>query len=220
MKKLFLLFLLPLCLGLMGMESCFPGDGYTDPSFGTIGHGPALSYTENGNGTFTDDITKFIWEEKTGTPGSSVDCTDATVCADPHNVNNRYTWTDTGDGDSTDPDGTLFTVFIPQLNDACDGDPTITCSSDLDCGTDGPCGFPGHRDWCVPNVKRLQSIVDYSMSNPASSVPGETAASFYWSSTTFASGTNGAWFVNFGDGDVSLTSKLGSLFARAVRPCS
>jgi len=33
----------------------FPGDGYPNPdAFGLSGHGPALSYTNNGDGTFTD----------------------------------------------------------------------------------------------------------------------------------------------------------------------
>jgi len=29
------------------------------------------------------------------------------------------------------------------------------------------CGYAGHRDWRIPNVKELQSIVDYSQVNPA-----------------------------------------------------
>ena len=40
----------------------FPGDGYSDPSFGTYGHGSALSYTDNPDGTFTDDNTGFVLE--------------------------------------------------------------------------------------------------------------------------------------------------------------
>lgn len=150
MKKVFFLFLVPLCLGLMGMESCFPGDGFPNPDvFGLSGHGPALSYTDNGDGTVTDDNTGVMWEMKAGSVGTPVDRTDATVCPDPHNVNNRYTWTDQGDGDITDPDGTLFTVFLPQLNDVAGG---------------GANCFAGYCDWCIPNVKRLQSIVDYAMS--------------------------------------------------------
>jgi len=29
------------------------------------------------------------------------------------------------------------------------------------------CSYAGHRDWRIPNVKELQSIVDYSQVNPA-----------------------------------------------------
>ena len=42
----------------------FPGDGYFDPSFGTFGHGPALIYMDNGDGTFTDCNTKCMLGEK------------------------------------------------------------------------------------------------------------------------------------------------------------
>ncbi|MGB7292738.1 MAG: DUF1566 domain-containing protein [Thermodesulfobacteriota bacterium] len=85
----------------------------------------------------------------------------------------------------------------------------------------GPCGFAGFRDWCVPNVKRLQSIVDYAMANPSIDPTfGATQSSGYWSSTTVANGTNLAWLVSFSSGDVLNFSKSTNLFARAVRPCS
>src|SRR3972149_7394926 len=78
----------------------FPGDGYANPdAFGVSGHGPALSYTDNGDGTFTDNNTKYMWEIKDQSGGV-------------HDVDNNYNWTDTIDADNTDPDGTLFTVFL------------------------------------------------------------------------------------------------------------
>ncbi|MDA2920750.1 DUF1566 domain-containing protein [Desulfobacterota bacterium AH_259_B03_O07] len=181
MKKVFLLFLVPLCLGLMSQEACFPGDGYTNPDgFGVSGHGPALSYTNNRDGTFTDNVTNFMWEIKDNNRGV-------------HDVDNTYTWSSSG----TAPDGTLFTVFLAGVNASALG---------------------GFSDWCIPHVKVLQSIVDYSTFNPASFlVPGLTAASFYWSATTDASFPNGAWGVNFNLGDVDSISKDGSNHARAVR---
>jgi uncharacterized protein DUF1566 len=189
----------------------FPGDGYGNPdSSGVSGHGPALSYTNNGDGTFTDNNTKFMWEIKTNVTGSV------------HNVGNTYTWTS---GGVTTPNGTLFTDFLHKLNNTCAGDETKSCTSDDDCtvangGPGGPCGFAGHRDWCIPNVKQLQSIVDYSKSSPASSVPGATDTTFYWSATsTFESITTDAWGVDFSDGIVSIDSKSNGVQARAVRPC-
>ncbi len=78
------------------------------------------------------------------------------------------------------------------LNNTCRDDETVACESNADCsiangGPGEPCGSAGKRDWCIPNVKKLQSIVDYRVIDPASSFPGSTVASFYWSATTFAS---------------------------------
>jgi hypothetical protein len=207
MKKVFLLFLLPLSLGLMGMKSRFPGDGYPDPdAFGVSGHGPALNYTDNGDGTFTDDVTKFIWEIKTD---------DGSV----HDVDNEYTWTDTTNGDNTDPDGTLFTEFLYALNNTCDGEGITDCESKKDCAKGENCGFTGHKDWCIPNIKVLQTIVDYTTFNSASSVPGLISTSPYWSSTTFAYDTDSAWIVISATGDVFADAKSSLYRARAVRPC-
>lgn len=35
-----------------------------------------MSYTDNLDGTFTDDNTGLMWEIKTGTVGDSVECTN------------------------------------------------------------------------------------------------------------------------------------------------
>jgi hypothetical protein len=199
----------------------FPGDGYDNPDgLDVSGHGPALSYQDNGDGTFTDCNTKLMWEEKTGDPEqSSVFCKDASNCPDPHNVINTYTWTDSPGG--TEPNGTLFTLFLDQLNNHCDGDATKNCDSDSDCGGDGPCGFAGHRDWRIPNVKELQSIVDYSVHDPAWSAPGAVKTSFtfyYWSATTYAFDNSNAWSVYFSVGGDDYNEKYFNFFARAVRP--
>ncbi|MGR3219922.1 MAG: Lcl C-terminal domain-containing protein [Candidatus Anammoxibacter sp.] len=120
------------------------------------------------------------------------------------------------------PDGTLFTVFLDTLNNKCDSDETTSCTTDADCTDIGNelCGLAGYRDWEIPNVKRLQIIVDYSVFNPSSSVPGAVITSYDWSSTTLAFDTNFAWFVDFFFGGVNGSVKYVGLKARAVRPCS
>ena len=63
-----------------------------------------------------------------------------------------------------------------------------------------------YSDWRLPNSNELQSIVDYSRYNPSIDTtyfPG-TVASDYWSSTTNAYVTNGAWNINFGTGYMNL----------------
>jgi hypothetical protein len=67
----------------------------------------------------------------------------------------------------------------------------------------------GHSDWRLPNRNELQSIVDYSRYNPAIDTtffPG-TVASYYWSSTTYAGLTDGAWIVSMDDGYVGYYGK-------------
>ena len=74
-------------------------------------------------------------------------------------------------------------------------------------------GFAGHTDWRIPNVKELQSIVDYGNGNPAVDAAFNTNCTApctvttcsrtqysapYWSSTTTAGGSATAWFVYFG----------------------
>ena len=189
-----------------GDECVLPGDGVD---------GPPLDYQVKSNGTIRDRNTELIWERKLAADNQA--CT-ALVQADcsVRCVNNFYTWTDT----STAPDGTLFTDFLAKLNNRCEKDETKSCTSKADCApVGGKCGFAGKRDWRIPNVKELQSIVDYGVFNPAidATFPGETAAGDYWSSTTYAVGSSGAWSVFFADGFVDVVGKANPLPGRAVR---
>jgi len=191
----------------------FPGDGYGSPdAFGVSGHGPALSYSQPGtpDGTFTDDNTGLMWEIKDDAGGI-------------HDKDITYTWTDSCEGfdlvELSDPDGTLFTMFLDTLNTTCDGAGVTDCVDDSVCGV-GVCGFAGYQDWRIPNVKELQSIVDYSVFNPSSSVPGLTRTDYYFSATTVAFNTPFAWVVSFGgDGvNIGIRNKCDNLYVRAVRP--
>src|SRR5262245_60214271 len=98
-------------------------------------------------------------------------------------------------------------------------------------GLNAGAGFAGHTDWRLPNVKELQSIVNYQNFNPAVSPAFNTgcvasctvltcsctATNIYRSYTTEAGFSSAAWCVGFPDGSVFSLVKSISLRVRAVR---
>ena len=100
-------------------------------------------------------------------------------------------------------------------------------------------GFAGHTDWRVPNVKELQSILDYENLTPSVSptfnhIAGQragvgcdpsvpctdctcTASGPYWTSTTWVQTPANAWDIDFSNGDHDAPRKSDGLFVRAVR---
>lgn len=175
-----------------GQTTCYDGTGNVIPCFGTdqdgdIQAGAALSYTDNGNGTITDNNTGLVWEKKSD---------DGSI----HDKDTTYTWDN------------AFLLHVAGLNQAA---------------------FAGHTDWRLPNVKELESIVDYENSIPAvtPAFNNNCAASCtvltcsctavsndnYWSSTTYAFVPGFAWVVFFGNGDVDNALKANNNSVRAVR---
>lgn len=168
------------CWGSTGVIPC-PGTGQD----GDIQAGAALAYTDNGDGTITDDNTGLMWEKLSD---------DGSI----HDKDTNYTWDN---------------AFAAKV-------------ADLNSGT-----FGGYTDWRLPNVKELQSIVNYENVNPSVSPAFDTgctagctvttcsctASLVYWSSSTFAYGASGAWGLTFSDGTVFPVSKTARTCVRAVR---
>lgn len=85
---------------------------------------------------------------------------------------------------------------------------------------EGGAGYAGHSDWRLPSVKELQSIVDYSRTDPAiHSVFGPTTSFWYWSATPTAvySVPQRAWVVDFTGGSVFPDDTSFGRPVRAVR---
>jgi uncharacterized protein DUF1566 len=100
---------------------------------------------------------------------------------------------------------------------------------------EGGQGFARHRDWRIPNVKELLSIIDYARFNPAvgDAFNGTgcesgckkladpkcscVAADLYWTSTTFSDFPAHALIVDFRAGQVDDRVKTNRHYVRAVR---
>ena len=75
-----------------------------------------------------------------------------------------------------------------------------------------------YTDWRLPNIKELQSIVDYSSYNPSIDTNYFTYnSSYYWSSTTNSLNPSYAWIVGFNSGYSANGSKNGNSSVRCVR---
>jgi len=128
------------------------------------GQYPTLRYTDNGNGTITENNTLLTWQK---------DDDDTT-----------RTW--------------------EQALGYCEG---LTLA--------------GYTDWRLPNIKELHYLVDSATYNPAidtTAFPSSKAAP-YWSSTTIASASSFAWFVDFyyGYAGAPYSDKTGSYYVRCLR---
>jgi len=78
--------------------------------------------------------------------------------------------------------------------------------------------FAGHDDWRLPNVRELQSIVDYGRLNPSIDPVFWAESGWYWSSSTSVLYPVLAWVVYFFDGYVNVyVGKGDHHYVRAVR---
>jgi hypothetical protein len=212
----------PLALPATGQTTQYVGN-----DDGAMEAGATLSYTDNGDGTITDNNTGLMWEKKVALDSSANG-------ANPHDADNCYDWAGNCSGsgaycgvDADCPSGQTCGAGSP--SDCFVGATIYQWVADLSAAN-----FAGHNDWRIPNVKELQSIVDYGRWVPAVA-PAFNGAScgasctdmtspacsctqnYYWSSTTSAYSSYYAWLVYFHGGYVRFDDKSLNNYVRAVR---
>lgn len=75
----------------------------------------------------------------------------------------------------------------------------------------------GYKDWKMPIVEELESIIDRTKRSPAINPLFKCESASYWSSSPVAGGTDLAWFVDFLDGSVYVDNRLYDFYVRPVR---
>jgi hypothetical protein len=138
---------------------------------------PSPRFTDNGDNTVTDSLTKLVWTKNANYWGTK-------------------TWMEA----------------LGYANSLHDEYPVMIKTGVHDGSKAG--------DWRLPNIRELQSLVDYGRVAPPlpSDAPFTNVLSGgHWSSSTVEAGTTSAWCVNFGVGNVFGDGKLNGRWVWCVR---
>lgn len=111
-------------------------------------------------------------------------------------------------------------MWIKDLN-MVNGGATLNWATALTLADGGT--WCGYSDWRMPNINELRSLVNYGYASPAnwlmygsgsSGSPACSGACFanvqanrYWTSSSDASGTTSAWYVNMNNGTIGVGGK-------------
>jgi hypothetical protein len=181
-----------------GLPATGQTTSYGTGSDGDVQAGGALSYTDNGDGTITDNNTGLMWEKKDNSEGI-------------HDSQAKHTWS-TG---TNNMDGTITTTFLATLNGgggfAGHTDWRVPNRRELDSIVDlevfNPSIAPAFHQSAT-----CTGCVDITVESCSC-----TRSSFYWSSSTAQYNPEFAWVVDFSFGGTYASDKPNLGYVRAVR---
>lgn len=144
-----------------------------------------------------DNVTGLIWEKKPKGDGKIGN-------QGLHDADDTYTWY------STDASNNGGSVGYPRgdtcfhYNSAKSG---TWCNTQAFVKRVNAEGWCGAKNWRMPTVQELERLVDFSISDPNSSIDTkhfpDAVGDWYWSSSPDASDTTNAWMATFYDGHSS-----------------
>lgn len=152
-----------------------------------------------------DNVTGLLWEVKSSGGGL-------------HGKEHTYTWfnpDETANGGVEGREG--------EPDDLTCGSPAVVaggCDTQQYVAAVNAAGWCGHKDWRLPSVDELSSIVNYGRSLPAISTdyfPDIVMPAGFWTSTPSAAGPSYAWIVIFDDGYLGTCVKSWNYYLRLVR---
>jgi hypothetical protein len=130
------------------------------------------------------------------------------VYGDTENITSRFV----DNGDSTITDVISGLIWQKDSSDNGSWEEAISYCENLTLGS--------QSNWRIPNVKELESIVDYTKKSPsidATFFLNTPSTTLTWASTTHANGTVEAWGVLFSFGTCQISNKSSNHRIRCVR---
>ncbi|GAM11248.1 hypothetical protein OR1_03559 [Geobacter sp. OR-1] len=149
-----------------------------------------------------DNITGLIWEGKTRDNGL-------------HDTLHTYTWYNSDDETNGGRDG-----MSGEPDDAICNGVAGGCDTEKFVKAVNSAGWCGFKDWRMPSIEELGSIVDYGRSMPAIDpvfFPNMPQPAGFWTATSFAPEPSFAWIVVFDEGGITHCVKSWAYHIRLVR---
>ena len=190
------------------LHSHTPPIGFRFTKLGTNGNpltNQAADYINTPWACVKDNVTGLIWEVKTNDGGL-------------HEQNDKYFWYNTNPADNGGEIG------YPDSGNSCvgyvAGRPSTYCNTQEYTARVNAAGWCGASDWRMPTAKELVGIVSSDRVNPAIDIGyfPNTPSSPFWSRSPYViSYADGAWFVDFRNGDLGSNFSFESYQVRLVR---